>query len=75
MANFVPKQNETYMSGTSFRTLLSFSPLLPESVRAEAYADVVTKFSRMNRLRNYLGNGALVARFAHLELCTNYLVI
>ena len=35
MANFVPKQNETYVSGTSFRTLLSFLPLLPESVRAE----------------------------------------
>ena len=33
MANFLPKQNATYMSGTSFPTLLSFLPLLPESVR------------------------------------------
>ena len=33
MANFLPKQNATYMSGTPFPTLLSFLPLLPESVR------------------------------------------
>ena len=30
---FLPKQNATYMSGTPFPTLLSFLPLLPESVR------------------------------------------
>ena len=33
MANFLPKRNAMYMSGTPFPTLLSFLPLLPESVR------------------------------------------
>ena len=52
MVNFAPKRNVTYMSGTAhFPILLSFLPLLPESVRTvvRAYADVITKFSGINR--------------------------
>ena len=51
MVNFAPKRNATYMSGTHFPTLLSFLPLLPESVRTvvRAYADVITKFSGIDR--------------------------
>ena len=39
------------MSGTHFPTLLSFLPLLPESLRTvvQAYADVITKFSAIER--------------------------
>ena len=51
MVNFTPKRNVMYMSGTHFPTLLSFLPLLPESVRtvARAYAEVITKFSGIDR--------------------------
>ena len=51
MVNFAPKRNATYMSGTHFPTLMSFFPLLPESVRTvvRAYADAITKFSGIDR--------------------------
>ena len=59
-----------HMSGTCFPTLLSFLPLLPESKRTDVYADVITKFSWMDRLPNYLNNGALFVRASqvHVEL-------
>ena len=51
MVNFAPKRNATYMSGTHFPTLLSFLPILPQSVRTvvRAYADVITKVSGIDR--------------------------
>ena len=48
-----------HVSGTCFPTLLSFFPLLPESKRTDVYGDIITKFSWMDRLPNYLNNGAL----------------
>ena len=41
-------------------------PLPPESVRtfARSYADVITKFSRLDELPIFRTHGALLARFA-----------
>ena len=52
MVNFAPEQNGTYMSVTPFPTPVWFLSLLPESVRPSglrAYADVITKFSGIDR--------------------------
>ena len=62
MANFAPKRNATYVSGTTFLTLLSFLFLLLQTVRVGTYTDVIIKFSQMDRRPNFLGNGAPLAR-------------
>ena len=61
-----------HMSGNCFPTLLSFLPLLPESKRTDVYADVVTKFSWMDRLPNYLNNGALFIRASQVRVELHY---
>ena len=50
--NFAPKPNARYPSGIPFPTLLSFAPLPSASARTVfwAYADLMTKFSRIHRL-------------------------
>ena len=61
-----------HVSGTCFPTLLSFFPLLPESKRTDMYGDIITKFSWMDRLPNYLNNGALFARASQVRVELHY---
>ena len=61
-----------HVSGTCFPTLLSFFPLLPESKRTDMYGDIITKFSWMHRLPNYLNNGALFARASQVRVELHY---
>ena len=61
-----------HVSGTCFPTLLSFFPLLPESKRTDMYGDIITKFSWMDRLPNYLNNGALFVRASQVRVELHY---
>ena len=61
-----------HVSGTCFPTLLSFFPLLPESKWTDMYGDIITKFSWMDRLPNYLNNGALFARASQVRVELHY---
>ena len=61
-----------HVSGTCFPTLLSFFPLLPESKRTDMYGDIITKFSWMDRLPNYLNNGALFVRASQVRVEFHY---
>lgn len=61
-----------HVSGTCFPTLLSFFPLLSESKRTDVCTDVITKFSWMNRLPNYLNNGALFIRASQVRVELHY---
>ena len=59
IVNFSSKGTATHMSETSFSTLLSFfTPTLRVCMdRQRAYADVITKFSSMDRFPFSIGMG------------------
>ena len=73
MVNFAPiKRNATSVSGTPFPSVQSFFlfPLPPESV--PPYADVITKFSGIDRFPFSLSYGAPLRalRFFDLQVAT-----
>ena len=61
------KRNATYTSGALSSTQLSSLSLLPGYVRADAYADVITKFSGIDGFPFSIGLGIRCARFARAD--------
>ena len=49
-----------------------FFSLLPESKRTDMYSDIITKFSWMDRLPNYLNNGALFVHALQVRVELHY---
>ena len=49
-----------------------FFSLLRESKRTDMYGDIITKFSWMDRLPNYLNNGALFVRASQVRVELHY---
>ena len=76
MFNFAPKPNARYPSGIPFLTLMSFAPLPSASVRTVfwAYADLITKFSRIHRLPiSFSYRNLLRARFPRVDASVHIL--
>ena len=76
MFDFAPKTIARYPSGIPFPTLLSFAPLPSASVRTVfwAYADLITKFSRIHRLPiSFSYRTLLRARFPRVDASVHIL--